>query len=166
MTCVQISFLTDLVVVSILLRIFAYLADRHEKSFLFSSIKQWNSLLLEIRTLKKRKQKSSISLNFSALRYHPFRKIVVHHQPVHFSRQLLKILNTIFCTAQVLLLCVKSCLLPLLNYLKTARRHCASDKKKIDWFLNGISLGDFDSNVVFFQERPVIYSPSLSNRFY
>ena len=31
------------------------------------------------------------------------------------------------------------------------RWHCASDKKKIDWFLTGISQDDFDPNVMFFQ---------------
>ena len=29
--------------------------------------------------------------------------------------------------------------------------HCASDKEKVDWFLNGISHDDLDTNVMFFQ---------------
>ena len=29
------------------------------------------------------------------------------------------------------------------------RWHCASDKNKIDWLLNGISRDDFDTNVMF-----------------
>ena len=36
-------------------------------------------------------------------------------------------------------------------------RHGASDKKKNDWFLNGISHDDFDNNVMFFSMRPIIY---------
>ena len=47
------SFLTDLVIVSILLGIFHYLTfvlKGIKKSFLFSSIKWWTSLPLEIRT--------------------------------------------------------------------------------------------------------------------
>ena len=58
-----------------------------------------------------------LRLNFTALKYHRFpRKIVVQHQSVLFAMHLLKILNTTFCTAQVLLLCVKSCLPSLQNY--------------------------------------------------
>ena len=30
------------------------------------------------------------------------------------------------------------------------RRHCASDKKKIDWFLDGTSHDDLNTNVMFF----------------
>ena len=40
----------------------------------------------------------------------------IYQQPVLFAMHLLKILSTIFCTAQVLLLCVKSRLPPLHNY--------------------------------------------------
>ena len=55
--------------------------------------------------------------SFTALKYHRFpRQIVVQHQSVLFAMHLLKILNTIFCTAQVLLLCVKSGLPSLQNY--------------------------------------------------
>ena len=104
--------------------------DRHKKSFLFSSIKWWNSLPLEIRisssldifrhSLLKHLQfpsrnylfyigdrSASIShtrlrLNFSALKHHLFfRKIVVYHQPVLFAMHLLKILNIIFCTVPI-----------------------------------------------------------------
>ena len=45
-----------------------------------------------------------------------FRKVVVYYVPFIFAMHLLKILNTIICTAQVLLLCVKSCLPPWHNY--------------------------------------------------
>ena len=45
-----------------------------------------------------------------------FGKIVVYHQPVFFEMHLLMILKTIFCTAQVLPNCVKSCLRPQHNY--------------------------------------------------
>ena len=41
---------------------------------------------------------------------------------------------------------MKSCLPPLHNLLGN-RWHCASDKKKIDWLLNGISTADFQINV-------------------
>ena len=43
------------------------------------------------------------------------------------------------------------------------RWHCASDMKKIDWFLNGISHDDFDTNVMLFQYVQSFIS--LSNRF-
>ena len=43
------------------------------------------------------------------------------------------------------------------------RWHCASDMKKTDWFLNGISHVDFDTNVMLFQS--VHSFISLSNRF-
>ena len=43
------------------------------------------------------------------------------------------------------------------------RCHCASDMKKIDWFLNGISHVDFDTNVMLFQYVQSFIS--LSNRF-
>ena len=50
-----------------------------------------------------------LRLHFSVMKYTFFRKIVVHRQSVLFAVHLLKILNTIFCTPQVLLLYVKSC---------------------------------------------------------
>jgi len=38
------------------------------------------------------------------------------------------------------------------------RWHCASDMKKIDWFLNGISHVDFDTNVTYaFSVCSIIY---------
>ena len=70
---------------------------------------------------------------------------------------LLKILNTIFCTAQVLPSCVKSCFRPQHNY-SDIDVIVLSIRKKIDWFLHGISLDDFDKNVMFFfSVRPIIY---------
>ena len=42
------------------------------------------------------------------------------------------------------------------------RWHCASDKKKFDWCLNGISHDDFDTTVEFFQYVQSFFS--LSNR--
>ena len=83
-----------------------------------------------------------------------FRKIVVNHQSVLFVMHLLKILNTVFCTAQVLLFCLKSCLPQLHIYSETdgirlpMRKHCL--------FLNGISHNEFDTTG-FFSVCPVIY---------
>ena len=37
------------------------------------------------------------------------------------------------------------------------RWHCASDKKKFDWCLNGISHDDFDTTVEFFSVSPIIF---------
>ena len=51
-----------------------------------------------------------LRLNFSVLKYHLFQKNGC------LAVQLLKIVNTIFCTPKVLLLCVKSSLPPLHNY--------------------------------------------------
>ena len=146
MIYIQMSFLTDLVIVPVLLEICAYLTlvlIGIKKSFLFSSIEWWNSLPFALRTLSSLwifkhsllkylqfptckyfffivDRSASIShtrlrLNFSALKYHLFRQIIVHRQLFLFATHLLKILNTNFCTAQVLLLCVKSCLPPLHN---------------------------------------------------
>ena len=119
--------------------------DRHKISLLFSSIKWWNSLTLEIRmssslgifkhNLLKYLQFPSrnylfyignrpasishtrVRLNLSALKCHLSKKIVLN-QPVLFATHLLKNLNIIFCTAQVFLLGVKSCLPPLHIYLE------------------------------------------------
>ena len=44
------------------------------------------------------------------------------------------------------------------------RWHYASDKKKIDWLVNGISTADFQINVRLFQ-LVQSFSISLSNRF-
>ena len=86
-----------------------------------------------------------------------FGKIVLYHQPVLFEMHLLKILNTIFCTAQVLPNCVKSCLRPQHNY-SDIDGIVLSIRKKTDWFLHGISLDDFHNNVMFFLSvRPIIY---------
>ena len=43
------------------------------------------------------------------------------------------------------------------------RWHCASDRKKVDWFLTCISHDDFDTNVTFFQYVQSFIS--LFNRF-
>ena len=59
-----------------------------------------------------------------------FRKIAVLPLPVLSAMHLLKTWNVISYTAQVLLLCVKSCLPPLHNCLKIDGIKCASDKKK------------------------------------
>ena len=75
-----------------------------------------------------------------------FRKIVVLPLPVLFAMHLLKTWNVISYTAQVLLLCVKSCLPPPHNYLKIDGIKCASDKKKIDWLLKDITTADLMSN--------------------
>ena len=53
-------------------------------------------------------------------------------------------------TAQVLLLCVKSCLPPLHNYLEIDGI-APQIRKKIDWLLNGISTADFQINIRLFQ---------------
>ena len=76
---------------------------------------------------------------------------------------LLKILNYIFCTAQVFLLCVKGCLPPLHNYLEIDGIVLPKRKEKNDWFLNGVSYDHFDNNVLvfffvfFFSVLPIIY---------
>ena len=77
----------------------------------------------------------------------------------------MKILNTIFCTAQALLIYVKSCLPLLHNYSEidgiVLLIHVG---KKIDWFLNGISHYDFDTNVMFFHYVQSFIS--LANLFF
>ena len=91
-----------------------------------------------------------------------FRKNVVHHQPVLFAVHLLKILN-IFCTVQALLLCVKSCLPLLHNYLEI--EDIVLPIRKKNWLVlnGGISHDDFDTNVMFLQHVQSFIS--LSNRF-
>ena len=55
---------------------------------------------------------------------------------------------------ELLLLCMRSSL-PLLHNYSEIDGIVFSDKKKIDWFLNGISHDDFDTNVMFFQLFPL-----------
>ena len=71
----------------------------------------------------------------------------------------LKILNTFFCTAQVLLLCVKSCLPPLHNYSEIDGIVLLITEN-IDWILNGIYHAMI--NVVFFFQ----YVQSLISLFH
>ena len=87
---------------------------RHKKSFLFSSVKWWNSLPLEKRmsssldifkhSLLKHLQFSSRNYLFyigdrsASISHTRLSKIVVYHQPALFAMHLLKILNIIFCT--------------------------------------------------------------------
>ena len=47
------------------------------------------------------------------------------------------------------------------------RWHCASDKKNIDWFLNGTSHADFETNVRFFSMSKRLFPcPTVSVNFY
>ena len=179
----------DLVIVSVWLTISVYptfILIGIKNRFL----KWWNSLLLKIRTssslgiFKHNLLKylyflshnylfcigdrlvsisdTHLRLNFSALKYHLFfRKIVVLHHPVLFVMHLLKMRNIISCTAQVLPLREK--LFASAAQLFGNRWHRASVKKKIDWFLIGISRADFEANVRFFQYVQLFVS--LSNRF-
>ena len=84
-----------------------------------------------------------------------YRIIDVYHQPVLFAMHLMKILNTIFCTAQVLLLCVKSCLPPLHNYSEIDGIVLPIRKKK-DWFLN-VFHKMILTLMLCFSVRPIIY---------
>ena len=98
-----------------------------------------------------------LRLNFSALKYHLFPK---------------KLLSCPLCDAPVedakhyFPYCPSFAALPekLFTWnLLGNTWHCASDKKKVDWFLCSISHDDFDTNVMLFSACPIIIS--LSNCF-
>ena len=88
-------------------------------------------------------------------------KIVVHQQPIFFAMHLLTILNAIFCTAQVLLPCVKICLLLLHNYSEIDSTVFPIRKKLIGSEMVFL-INDFDA-VMFFQYVQSFIS--LSNCF-
>ena len=71
-----------------------------------------------ISGIVQRQFHTPLRLNFSALSYHLFRKIAAVCLPLLFVMILLKMRNIISYTAQVLLLCVKSCLPPQHNYVE------------------------------------------------
>ena len=94
-----------------------------------------------------------------------YKKIVVYHQRVLFAMHLLKILNTISCTAQVLLFCVKW--FASAAQLPGNRFHCASDKKKIDWFLNVFLTMTLTLMLCFFSaSNHLLPCPTVSVNFY
>ena len=121
--------------------------ERHKKSFLSSSIQEWNNLPLETRKLssagifKRSLLKflhfpsgsylfcigdrlawifhTRLRLNFSALNYHLFRKNCCPSPACALWDASIEDVKHYFLSpAQVLLLCVKSCLPPLQNYLE------------------------------------------------
>ena len=79
-----------------------------------------------------------------------------------FAMHLLETRNIISCAVQVLLLCVKSCLPPLHDYLEIDGI-VPPIREKNDWFLNGISNADFQTNVKLCQYVQSFIS--LSDRF-
>ena len=103
-----------------------------------------------------------LRLNFSALKLHLFQKnfclspaCTLCDAPVEdpkhyflYCPSFAALLKNLFTSAALLL---------------GNRWHCASDMKKIDWLLNGISHVDFDTNVMLFQYVQSFIS--LSNRF-
>ena len=175
----------DLVIVSVLPIISAY--PRHKKSFLFSSIQEWNNLPLETRKLsspgifKRSLLKflhfpsgsylfcigdrlawifhTRLRLNFSALNYHPFQKHCCPSPACALCDASIEDVKHYFLYCpSFAALCEK--LFTSAAKLLGNRWHCASDKKKIDWLLNGISTADFQINlgcpVVFFAMKSLL----------
>ena len=140
--------------------------ERHKKSFLFSSIQEWNSLPLETcissspgifkRNLLKFLYFPSCSylfyigdgsasifhtrlrLNFSGLNYHLFQKNCCPSPACAFCDASIEDVKHyfLFCPSFAAL---HEKLFTSAAQLLGNRWHCASDKKKIDWLLNGIS---------------------------
>ena len=96
-----------------------------------------------------------LRLNFSALKYHLFQKNCC---PVLFATHLLKTLNVniIFCTAQVLLLCLKSCLPTLHIYLETDSIVLPIKKKLINFYVVFLTM-ILILMLCFFSVCPIIY---------
>ena len=87
-------------------------------------------------------------------------EIALFHLFVLYVMRPWKMQNTIFCSARVLLLCVKYCLLPLHTCWEIDG---FPRLRKIDWFLNGVSGIDFQLNVNLFHSVQSFISQS--NRF-
>ena len=108
----------------------------------------------------QRQSHTRLRLNFIALKYHLFQK--------HFCPSTACPVcdaHVELYTPQVLLLCVKNCLPPLHNCSKIDGI-VLPIRKKIDWFLNGISHDDFDTNVVFFSaSNHLVPCPTVSVNF-
>ena len=164
--------------------------DRHKKSFLFSSIKWWNSLPLEIRI-----SSSLVIFKNSLLKFLQFpsrnylfytgdRSASISHTRLrlNFSALKLHLFQKNCCLSPACTLCdvpvedpkhyflhcpsfaaQRKNLFTSAALLLGNRGHCTSDTKKIDWFLKGISHVDFDTNVMLFQYVQSFIS--LSNRF-
>ena len=164
--------------------------ERHKKSFLFSSIQEWASLPLETRILsspgifKRNLLKflhfpsrsylfyigdhsasifhTRLRLNFSALNYHLFQKNCCPSPACALCDASIEDVKHYF------LYCPSFAALCKTLFTSTAqllgnRWHCSSDKKKINWLLNGISSADFQINVWLFQLVQLFIS--LSNHF-
>ena len=161
--------------------------ERHKKSFLFSSIQEWNNLPLETgklsspgifkRSLLKFLHFPSgsylfctgdrlawifhtrLRLNFSALNYHLFQKNCCPSPACALCDASIEDVKHYFLYCpSFAALCEK--LFTSAAKLLGNRWHCASDKEKIDWLLNGISTADFQINlgcpVVFFAMKSLL----------
>ena len=85
-----------------------------------------------------------VRLNFSALNYHLFQKNCCPSPACALCKPYF-----LYCPRFAALMREK--LFTSAAQLLGNRWHCASDKKKIDWLLNGISTTDFQINVRLFQ---------------
>ena len=159
----------------------------HKKSFLFSSIQECNNLPLETRKLsspgifKRSLLKflhfpsgsyffcigdrlgwifhTRLRLNFTALNYHLFQKNCCPQPACALCDTSIEDVKHYFLHCpSFAALCEK--LFTSAAQLLGNRWHCASDKKKIDWLLSGISTADFQINwgcpVVYFAMKSLL----------
>ena len=167
MIYVQISFLTDLdrscysLCSARNLCLLYVRSERHKKISFLSSLGIFKHSLLQYSQFPTRNylcyigdpsastSHTRLRLNFSVLKYHLFQKncclspaCPLSDAPVEYPKHWF-----LYCPSCAALR-LKTCLPPLHNY-PDIDSIVLPIRKKIDWFLNGISDDDFDSNVMF-----------------
>ena len=92
-----------------------------------------------------------LRLNFSALNYHLFKKNCCPLSACALCDSSTKDVKHYFLYCPSFAALMREKLFTSVAQLLGYRWHCASDKKKIDWLLNGISTADFQINIRLFQ---------------
>ena len=91
-----------------------------------------------------------LRLNFSALHYHLFQKNCCYSPACGLCKASTEDVKRYFLYCPRFAALREKLFTSAAHFLEN-RWHCASDKKKIDWLLNGISTSDFLINVRLFQ---------------
>ena len=92
-----------------------------------------------------------LRLNFTALNYHLFKKNCCPLSACALCDSSTKDVKHYFLYCPSFAALMREKLFTSVAQLLGYRWHCASDKKKIDWLLNGISTADFQINIRLFQ---------------
>ena len=103
-----------------------------------------------------------LRLNFSALHYHLFQKNCCYSPACALCNASTEDVKRYFLYCPRFAALREKLFTSAAHFLEN-RWHCASNKKKIDWLLNGISTSDFLINVRLFQLLQSFIL--LSNRF-